>query len=122
MDQINPDPRRAAFDLTVAGVAAGLPVPERTDVGNGRFNHGALSLFVADNDRAAVDRWASWLGLPTPKLTMTPMETRQADDFPTGYFQPYESQTRNHPATGLSVKVESYVTAPAPAEPAEAIA
>lgn len=119
-----PDPRRAAFDLPAAGVAAGLPVPRSIDVANGSLSGGDLTLYLADNDRTAVEQWASWLGLPAPEMTLHPMKTGQSSH-PTGFFQPYESKTYNHPALGRAVMAKSYLTVPAPVvdgEPVEVTA
>jgi hypothetical protein len=108
-----PDPRRAAFHLVTAGVAAGLPIPQHTAVGDTASSHGDLTLYLSDNDQAAVERWASWLGLPAPEMTLSPIKSSLHE---TGWFQPYAAPTRIHPATGHGVTVKTYVTVPAVVE------
>lgn len=60
-----PAPRAEAFGLVTAGIrVGGLPIPEQV------MMHGfrSLILLVDAEDPAAVDRWATYLGLARPRL------------------------------------------------------
>ena len=109
----DPDPRRAASDLTAAGIANGLPIPRDIEIGDTRLTVGRLSLHLGSDNQAAVEQWASWLDLPVPEMTLHPMRT-DARPHSTGWFQPYRADALRHPATGHAVTVVTYVTVPAP--------
>ncbi|MFY1582886.1 hypothetical protein ACN267_32200 [Micromonospora sp. WMMD734] len=111
-----PDPRRVAFDLAAAGVATGLPVPARVEVGDVTCNHGDLTLHFGDDRQADADRWAAWLNMPRPVLAgHGPIESAHR------WFKPYRTTTRDHEVTRQRVTVQTYVTVPAPAD-VEAVA
>ncbi|SCL17795.1 hypothetical protein GA0070616_1360 [Micromonospora nigra] len=112
------DPRQAAWQLAADGVAAGLPIPEHTTIGDSAHNPGQVTLHLRDNDAEAVERWAAWLDLPAPEMTLSPIASKLHTS---GWFRPYEARTTRHPSTGHHVVVKTYVSVPAPAD-VEAVA
>ncbi|SCL20445.1 hypothetical protein [Micromonospora inyonensis] len=112
MNDTTTDPRRKAFDLAAAGIAAGLPVPlyVRVAAHDGPLPAG-LTLQCGDDDTDTVDRWAAWLGLPRPALVDRPLDGSGGR-----WFQPYQSAGWNHPVTGGHTRVVSYCDVPAPAD------
>lgn len=106
----NIDPRRAAFALAAEGIDAGLPVPFFVQVGRDDDVSRATTLIqLADDDRAGVERWATWLSMPRPALSLQPMRSESR------WWQPFEV-VGQHPDTGRTVWVKSHVTVPAPAD------
>ncbi len=60
----SPDPRRAAYELVLAGVAAGLPIPDEVRIPS---DNTIFAVFASNTgDLAAAEGWAAWLGLPAP--------------------------------------------------------
>lgn len=111
-----PDQRRIAFNLAAKGIAAGLPVPHRVEVGGVPCNHGDLTLHFGDDDQAAAEQWAAWLNMPGPVMSgYGPIESANR------WFKPYRTSTRDHEVTRQRVTVQTYVTVPAPAD-VEAVA
>lgn len=110
MNDTTTDPRRVAFDLAAAGIAAGLPVPLYVRVAphDGPLPAG-LVIQCGDGDTDTVDRWAAWLGLPRPALVGRPLDGSGG-----GWFQPYESA--GWPTTGRHVRVTAHCDVPAPAD------
>ncbi|MEV4767756.1 hypothetical protein [Micromonospora humida] len=93
------DPRRIAYELVLAGVAAGLPIPDSINIPS---NNTVVTLWAADGDRDAVERWAAYLNLPTPA------DGRPIGVKPDRVFRSYESETSEHPALpGRRVRVTS---------------
>ncbi|HWJ08996.1 MAG TPA: hypothetical protein VNS46_06435 [Nocardioides sp.] len=104
------DLRRVAYDLVVAGVASGLPIPDSIDIPSD--NH-IFELKMRDNDRESVDAWAAYLRLPKARLGEI---IRTARD-----FRNYEAGTWAYPAMpGWRVEVGSYIDEPKPEDPEKA--
>lgn len=102
------DSHRAAFGLAAAGAIAGLPIPFYVQISrDSDLSRATLMIQFHDDDREGVDRWAAWLGLPRPAMTLSPMHAADR------WFQPYESSA-THPTTGRQVWVKAHVTVPAP--------
>lgn len=72
--------RAEAFEVVLAGIAAGLPIPETINT----YHFGSLSLRLDDDDQEAVDRWIRHLDMPAPELRGVRNE---------GRFRSYKSET-----------------------------
>ncbi|XTZ18155.1 hypothetical protein ACQSSU_12675 [Micromonospora echinospora] len=98
-----PDPRRTFYDLVVAGVAAGLPIPARILI---PADHHIASVWLGDDTPAAVDRWAAHLGLPAASTDSVHTDGSRS-------WRNYKAETWAYPAMpGWCVRAESYVTVP----------
>ncbi|MCX4468755.1 hypothetical protein OOK41_00215 [Micromonospora sp. NBC_01655] len=83
----------------LAGVAAGLPIPDETWIPS---NNTVFTVHLADNDPASVDSWAAFLGLETPAYGSTMRGPRRP-------FRSYEAKGRNCPGMpGWLVDVQSF--------------
>ncbi|WKU07974.1 hypothetical protein [Micromonospora sp. HUAS LYJ1] len=83
------DPRRIAYELVLAGVATGLPIPDSISIPS---DNQVFDLRMADSDRDAVERWAAYLGLPAP-ADGDPIVVK-----PGRAFRSYATETWLHPA------------------------
>jgi hypothetical protein len=100
-----PDPRRTFYDLVVAGIAAGLPIPSTISI---PADNVIASVWLGDDNPAAVDRWAAYLGLPAAvEGNVITGDSRS--------WRNYKAETWKYPAMpGWCVCAESYVTVPVP--------
>ena len=57
--ELGKNPRTQMYGLLLAGTMTGLPIPTSVN-----FDADGLSLQFDQNDRAAVDAWAAFFGLP----------------------------------------------------------
>ncbi|NBE80346.1 hypothetical protein [Micromonospora rubida] len=97
------DPRRAAYELVLAGVAAGLPIPDETWIPS---NNTVFTIHLANDDPASVDRWAAFLGLGEPTYGSAMRGPRRL-------FRAYETKGRNCPGMpGWLVDVQSFCDVP----------
>ncbi|MEU8312924.1 hypothetical protein [Micromonospora sp. NPDC049033] len=104
------DPRRAAYALVAAGISLDLPVPHYVQIGrDDDVSRATLLIQLDDDDRAGVDRWAAFLNLPHPALSLHPIHSGDR------WWQPYEASAK-HSDTGRTVWVKSHVTVSAPAD------
>lgn len=100
---VDPDPRRAAYELVLAGVAAGLPIPDEARIPS---NNTAFTVHLADNDPDSVDRWAAFLGLGEPTYSSAMRGPRRP-------FRAYEARGRSLPGLpGWAVDVASFCDVP----------